>query len=65
MKKRIIIVYSTHLPVDYNEKFEKHIIQTCGAPVLIHAFYNHNEFSLSEIYNRAISEIDQKIHIIL
>lgn len=60
MKNRIIVVFSTHLSIEENEIFEQHINKTCGVPVSVHSYANFNEYSLPEVYNRAISEIDSK-----
>lgn len=60
MKKTINLVYSSHLSIEENEKFEKHVSDTCGVHVSIHGYPNFNEFSLPEIYNKAISEINKK-----
>lgn len=60
VKKRINLVYSSHLSQEENEAFEKHLNETCGVPVSIFGYPNFNEYSLPEVYNRAISEIDQK-----
>lgn len=65
MKKRINLVYSSHLSVEENEAFEKHVNDTCGVPVSIHSYPNFNEYSLSEVYNRAIREIDIKNNIVV
>lgn len=58
MKKRINLIYSSHLSIEENEAFEEHVNKTCGVPVSIFGYSNFNQFSLPEIYNKAISEID-------
>lgn len=58
MKKRINLVYSSHLSLEENERFEKHVNDTCGVPVSIFGYPNFNEYSLPEVYNRAIREVD-------
>jgi GT2 family glycosyltransferase len=53
----ITIVYSTHKDEEYNNKFRKHLLQTVDLKdIQIIEYVNHNEFSLSEIYNRGIKE---------
>ena len=53
----ITIIYSTHKDETYNNKFKQHLLQTVGLnDVQILEYVNHNQFSLSEIYNRGISE---------
>lgn len=53
----ITIVYSTHRDSLYNAKFKQHLIQSVGLKdVQILEYQNNNEFSLSQIYNRGISE---------
>ena len=53
----ITIIYSTHKDEDYNNKFRQHLLQTVGLKdVQILEYINYNQFSLSEIYNKGISE---------
>jgi GT2 family glycosyltransferase len=53
----ISIVYSTHKDNEYNKKFKEHLLKSVGLKnVQILEYQNNNEFSLSEIYNRGISE---------
>jgi GT2 family glycosyltransferase len=53
----ISIIYSTHKDETYNNKFKKHLLETCGLKdVQILQYENKNEFALSEIYNKGISE---------
>ena len=53
----ITIIYSTHKDDNYNNNFKQHLLQTVGLKnVQILEYVNHNQFSLSEIYNRGISE---------
>ena len=53
----ITIVYSTHKSEQYNNKFKQHLLQTVGLKdVQILEYVNHNEYSLTELYNRGISE---------
>lgn len=57
MKDKIIIVYSSHLSEHENFEFEKHVSDTIGVPHEIKCYVNHNQYSLSHIYNRAIKEL--------
>ena len=51
----ITIIYSTHRDETYNKKFEDHILNSVGLPnVQVIEFVNHNEKSLSEVYNFGI-----------
>ena len=56
MKTKIKIVYSSHLTDDQNTEFEKHVSETIGVDHSIHLYCNYNQFSLTEIYNKAIIE---------
>ena len=60
MKKRIIVVFSSHLTTYENDQFIQHINDTCGVPHSVHAYVNHNEFSLPEVYNKAISSFSSE-----
>jgi len=58
----ITIVYSTHKDENYNLKFRQHLEQTVGLDaVQILEYQNNNEFSLSQVYNRGISEAKYEI----
>ena len=53
----ITIVYSTHKDSKYNSTFKKHLLETVGIKdVQILEYINNNEFSLTEIYNKGLSE---------
>ena len=53
----ITIIYSTHKDSEYNNKFRQHLLQTVGLKdVQILEYVNHNEHSLSKLYNKGISE---------
>ena len=53
----ITIIYSTHKDVSYNNKFKEHLLKSSGLKdIQILEYVNHNEFSLSEIYNRGVNE---------
>ena len=53
----ITIIYSTHKDKEYNDKFNDHLVLTSGLQwVEILPYVNHNEYSLSELYNKGIKE---------
>ena len=53
----ITIIYSTHKDESYNNKFKQHLLQTVGLKnVQILQYINHNQYSLSELYNKGIEE---------
>lgn len=53
----ITIIYSTHKGENYNTKFKQHLLDTVGLrDVQILEYVNHNQYSLSEIYNSGITE---------
>jgi GT2 family glycosyltransferase len=53
----ITIIYSTHKDSEFNNKFKQHLLQTVGVPnPQIVEYENHNQYSLSELYNSGITE---------
>lgn len=53
----ISIIYSTHKSSDYNRQFKDHLLKSVGLKnVQILEYVNMNEYSLSQIYNKGISE---------
>jgi GT2 family glycosyltransferase len=53
----ITIIYSTHKDSNYNKKFKEHLNKSIGIKNFeILEFENFNQYSLSEIYNKGISE---------
>jgi len=53
----ITIIYSTHKDEKYNQNFKQHILESVGLKdVQILEYINNNQYSLSEIYNKGISE---------
>jgi GT2 family glycosyltransferase len=53
----ITIIYSTHKDKEYNDKFNDHLVLTSGLQwVQVLPYVNHNEYSLSELYNKGIKE---------
>lgn len=57
MKNNIVVVFSSHLSEEENQKFIKHIDETIGVKHTSVCYPNFNQFSLAQIYNDAI-----KIH---
>ena len=55
-KDNIVVVFSSHLSEEANNKFIKHISDTIGVKHKIVCYPNFNQFSLSQIYNQAIRE---------
>ena len=53
----VTIIYSTHKDPEYNNKFRQHLLQTIDVkdPQILE-YVNNNQFSLSEVYNKGISE---------
>jgi GT2 family glycosyltransferase len=53
----ITIIYSTHKDTNYNNKFKQHLLQSVELKdVQILEYQNNNKFSLSQIYNKGVSE---------
>jgi GT2 family glycosyltransferase len=53
----ITIIYSTHRNKEYNDKFNDHLVLTSGLQwVQVLPYENHNQYSLSELYNKGIDE---------
>ena len=60
MKDKIIVVFSSHLGEEYDNKFIRHISDTIGVKHTAIACPNYNQFSLPEVYNLAIKENNAK-----
>jgi hypothetical protein len=56
MKNNIVVVFSSHLSEEANQKFIKHISDTIGVKHQVLCYPNFNQFSLPQIYNDAIRE---------
>ena len=53
----ITVIYSTHKDENYNNKFKQHLLQTVGLnDVQILEFVNHNQYSLSQVYNSGVTQ---------
>lgn len=55
-KDNIIVVFSSHLSEEENQKFIKHVSNTIGVKHKVVCYPNFNQFSLPQIYNLAIKE---------
>ena len=56
-KNNIIVVFSSHLSEEENEHFKQHISDTIGIKYFKTICYpNFNEYSLTELYNKALAE---------
>ena len=59
-KNEIVVVFSSHLSEEENQKFITHIQYTIGIKNFnVICYSNFNEFSLAEIYNKAIKEYNK------
>lgn len=56
MKNKIVVIFSSHLSDDEDSKFIKHITNTIGVKHKVFCYKNFNEYSLPELYNRALKE---------
>ena len=52
----IVVVFSSHLSDDENQKFIRHIGDTIGVKHKVVCYPNFNQYSLPEVYNMAINE---------
>jgi GT2 family glycosyltransferase len=53
----ITIIYSTHKDSEYNSNFQQHLLQTVGLKdIQIIEYENHNQYSLTELYNSGITK---------
>lgn len=60
MLEKVIVVFSSHLSPEENEQFTKDVKDSIGVPCEVYCYPNHNEYSLSLIYNKALAEHDDK-----
>ncbi len=54
MKNNIVVVFSSHLSEEENQKFIKHIDETIGVKHTSVCYPNYNQFGLAQIYNDAL-----------
>lgn len=60
MKRKIIVIFSSHLGEEEDNKFIDHVNDTIGVKHDVHPFPNYNQFSLPQIYNEAIDKYSEK-----
>ena len=61
MKTNIVVIFSSHLSEEENQKFIKHIDNTIGnVKHKVICYPNFNQFSLSQVYNDAIKNHIEK-----
>jgi len=56
LKDNIVVVFSSHQSDEVNQNFINHIHKTIGVKHKIICYPNFNQFSLTEVYNKAINE---------
>jgi len=54
MKNNIVVVFSSHLSEEENQKFINHIHETIGAKHKVVCYPNFGQFGLAQIYNEAL-----------
>jgi len=59
-KNKIIVIFSSHLGEEKNNEFINHIHKTIGVNHNIICYTNYNQFSLTEVYNKAIIEHNEE-----
>lgn len=65
LKNKIIVVFSSHLGEVKNNEFINHIHNTIGVKHDVICYENYNQYSLTEIYNKAIVDYNQENVIML
>ena len=56
MKNKIIVIFSSHLSDEVNNAFIKHVSDMIGVDHETHCYTNFDQYSLPEVYNKAIDE---------
>ena len=59
-KSKVIVVFSSHFNNEKNDEFIEHIHSTIGVKHKIAYYPNFNQYSLSEVYNKAIDEHNEE-----
>lgn len=59
-KDNVVVVFSSHHTKEENEIFKNHIKDTIGCEHKIVCYENHNQFGLTELYNKAKKEHNTK-----
>lgn len=65
LKDKIIVIFSSHLGDEKNNEFINHIHNTVSVKHDVICYQNYNEFSLAEVYNKAINKYYTKNVIIV
>ena len=65
MKNNIVVIFSSHLSEEENQKFINHINDTIGVTHNVVCYTNYNQYSLTEVYNKAIDEYSDENVIIV
>jgi hypothetical protein len=60
LKNKIIVVFSSHFGDEKNKEFIKHIDDTIGVNHEVVCYTNYNQYSLTELYNKAIKEHNEE-----
>jgi len=64
-KDNIVVVFSSHLSEDDNNKFINNVHNTIGTQHKVVCYPNFNQYSLTQIYNQAIKEHNNESAIIV
>lgn len=56
LKDKIVVIFSSHLGDEKNSEFINHINNTIGVKHDVICYTNYNQYSLTEIYNKAIDD---------
>jgi len=59
-KNNIVVIFSSHLGDEKNSEFINHIHKTIGTKHKVVCYPNYGQYSLSEVYNKAIDEHIEK-----
>lgn len=60
LKNKIVVIFSSHLGEEKNNEFINHIHNTIGVKHDVICYENYNQYSLTEIYNKAIDEFNEE-----
>jgi glycosyltransferase involved in cell wall biosynthesis len=64
-KTKILVVYSSHLSEEENQKFNNHVSKTIGVTHKIKRYENYNQYSLSEVYNDVLNKHSDEQEIVV
>lgn len=60
LKNKIMVIFSSHLGDEANNEFISHIHKTIGVNHDVICYTNYNQYSLPEVYNKAIDEYNNE-----